>query len=698
MASRSRNPEVRIQALEALLADDPASPAFFPLAGLIWEKGEADKAVDMLTTGLQHNPVYSAPRVLLGEIYLAKEQVTEAIDELEKAVARTPWNLAAQRFLLDCFQKTGDDIGARKARMAIGMFDPADEEAFAALDGAQASPVVPSPGPPILDEAPLEEPLDAIPTPSLAELYVSQGHIDKALEVYTSLVEEDPENTEYMEKVTELQAKLAEGEGALDDALGDDDSAADELEDFDSILEEAEGTAESVTEAAEDASDDGLDDFDSIFDETEDTADADEPELEDFDSLLEEAEGATDDGAPELEDFDSILEEAEAVAESPEEELGDEAGGGLDNFDSLLAEERDAFAADAVAATVPEAADEPEGEEDDLDALFADEPGEASRAKAAPAAEKAGDDLDALFADEPGEASRAKAAPAAGNIGDDMDAQLAEEFGEPEGADGEEMPVAEAEDEVSALEETPVAEVDDETGGTLDEFESLLAEEPEAADEEAVVEDVAMAAPDLDDMDAQLAEEFGEPEGADGEEMPVAEAEDEVSALEEIPVAEVDEEAGGALDEFESLLAEEPEAVAEEIPVAEAEDEVSALEETPVVGEAPKTACHIMQGIIEVYLQEGNYETALDVCRKAILVGSSSEWLVMQIQELEAIISERMKRDLPQPAEEDIEDAAPEPPTDSEVVKSLLGWLDTVQRRQTKLSAGSQRGPSRDMI
>jgi tetratricopeptide (TPR) repeat protein len=618
MASRSRNPEVRIQALEALLADDPASPAFFPLAGLIWEKGEADKAVDMLTTGLQHNPVYSAPRVLLGEIYLAKEQVTEAIDELEKAVARTPWNLAAQRFLLDCFQKTGDDIGARKARMAIGMFDPADEEAFAALDGAQASPVVPSPGPPILDEAPLEEPLDAIPTPSLAELYVSQGHIDKALEVYTSLVEEDPENTEYMEKVTELQAKLAEGEGALDDALGDDDSAADELEDFNSILEEAEGTAESVAEAAEDASDDGLDDFDSIFDETEDTADADEPELEDFDSLLEEAEGATDDGAPELEDFDSILEEAEAVAESPEEELGDEARGGLDNFDSLLAEERDAFAADAVAATVPEAADEPEGEEDDLDALFADEPGEASRAKAAPAAEKAGDDLDALFADEPGEASRAKAAPAAGNIGDDMDAQLAEEFGEPEGADGEEMPVAEAEDEVSALEETPVAEVDDETGGTLDEFESLLAEEPEA--------------------------------------------------------------------------------VAEEIPVAEAEDEVSALEETPVVGEAPKTACHIMQGIIEVYLQEGNYETALDVCRKAILVGSSSEWLVMQIQELEAIISERMKRDLPQPAEEDIEDAAPEPPTDSEVVKSLLGWLDTVQRRQTKLSAGSQRGPSRDMI
>ena len=102
MASRPRDPESRIQVLEAVLEDDPVSPAFFPLASLIWEKGEADKAIGLLTGGLQHHSAYAAPRVLLGEIYLAKEQVSDAAGELEKAIARVPWNLAAQRHLLDC--------------------------------------------------------------------------------------------------------------------------------------------------------------------------------------------------------------------------------------------------------------------------------------------------------------------------------------------------------------------------------------------------------------------------------------------------------------------------------------------------------------------------------------------------------------------------------------------------------------------
>ncbi|MBT3821102.1 MAG: hypothetical protein HOG04_06865, partial [Nitrospinaceae bacterium] len=389
MASRPRDPEVRIQALEALLVDDPTSPAFFPLAGLIWEKGEADKAVDMLSSGLQHHPVYSAPRVLLGEIYLAKEQVTEAIDELEKAVARTPWNLAAQRLLLNCFQKSGDDAGARKARVAIGMFDPADEEAFASLDVALAPPEASSPGAgsPVQDEAPLEESPDAVPTPSLAELYISQGHIDKALEVYTSLAGEEPENIEYMEKITELQAQLAEE--------GDDGSAAAELEDFDSILNEAEGAVD-----AADAGGPEVDDFDSIFEEEEsggaaaavdEATDTGAPELEDFDSILEEAGVAADAGAAELEDFDSLLDEVgedtEAVAEAPEEESG-----GLEDFDSLLEEAEGA--ADAGAAEL-----------EDFDSLL-DEVGEDAEAVAEAPEEDSGglEDFDSLLEEAEGAA------------------------------------------------------------------------------------------------------------------------------------------------------------------------------------------------------------------------------------------------------------------------------------------------------
>ncbi|MEE9257527.1 MAG: tetratricopeptide repeat protein, partial [bacterium] len=78
MALRTKDPEARVQALETQLAEDPTSPAIFPLANLLWEKGDADKAIDLLTSGLTHHAAYAAPRVLLGEIYLAKEQIEEA--------------------------------------------------------------------------------------------------------------------------------------------------------------------------------------------------------------------------------------------------------------------------------------------------------------------------------------------------------------------------------------------------------------------------------------------------------------------------------------------------------------------------------------------------------------------------------------------------------------------------------------------
>jgi tetratricopeptide (TPR) repeat protein len=353
MASRPRDIDSRIQALEAQLADDPASPAFFPLAGLTWEKGEADKAIDLLTSGLQHHTAYTAPRVLLGEIYLAKDQIGEAASELEKAIARAPWNLAAQRFLMDCHKKSGDEGGVRRAQVAIGMFDPGDSAA--ALDeGGDAPAPVSSASAPVQDEDSIDEALaeeagDAVPTESLAELYVSQGHIEIALDVYQILAEEDPENTDYLEKISDLREQLDAGGGEA--APGIEGGAA-ELEDFDSILVEAEGVDDGAAEA---------------------------PELE----------------APELEDFDSILDEAAADVEAPAARAdGAEAGGEVDDLDALFADESDEPAAPAPAADEPEDLDalgEPPGE-------IAEEPEEVE-AGAVLAAEAAQEEAGAVLAE-----------------------------------------------------------------------------------------------------------------------------------------------------------------------------------------------------------------------------------------------------------------------------------------------------------
>ncbi|MFP6891865.1 MAG: hypothetical protein VCF07_19300 [Nitrospinota bacterium] len=558
MASRPRDPESRIQVLEAVLEDDPVSPAFFPLASLIWEKGEADKAIGLLTGGLQHHSAYAAPRVLLGEIYLAKEQVSDAAGELEKAIARVPWNLAAQRLLLDCCRKLGDEAGARRAQVAIGMFDIQDEAAAAALEGPFGAPGAASAasGAALADEAPLEETGDAVPTPSLAELYISQGHPDKALEVYQSLAEEDPANMDYLEKITDLREQIGQVGEAPAGAVESGD--ASEIEDFDSILDEAGGDtgAEALApEAAEPASaaepeaGGEVDDLDALFgDEPEETAPAAAP-----------------------------------AAEAPAaDQAADSGGGDLDDLDALFADEPASPPATAPAAETPaadQAADSGGGDMDDLDALFADEPEKT-------VAPEAG--ISTADAEEETPPSDEVAEPA--GDGDELDAMLAQAMGEPPPA-AEAPAVVDAEGEPGAaeavseegLEEAPAGE-----GGAFEDLDSLfedLSESPASAVEtpaaeapvaEDTVDTVDTAAvPDPDGLDAMFAEELGEsPPAAEAPEADASVVDGEDAGV-DLPAADAVEAVdalggdGGDLDAlFEEELGESPPAA--EAPEADA--------------------------------------------------------------------------------------------------------------------------------
>ena len=761
MASRLGDIDSRIQALEAQLADDPASPAFFPLAGLNWEKGDADKAIDLLTSGLQHHAAYTAPRVLLGEIYLAKDQIGDAASELEKAIARSPWNLAAQRFLMDCHKKSGDEGGVRRALVAIGMFDPGDAAAAALKEGGAAPAYVPSAparGEVSVGEALIEEAGDAVPTESLAELYVSQGHLEKALDVYRTLAEEDPENTDYLEKISDLQDQLGAGGGAAPEVGGE---ATSEPEDFDAILAEAAG------------GDDGA---------------AESPELEDFDSILDEAAGgeaAPDVGAP--------AAQAEESAD---------AGGEVDDLDALFADESEepsapapVAEADAVdesddPAALGEPPDEPGEEEaaaeaDDLAALGEppDEPGGEEAAAEAGAELEAGavdlNEFDVLLAEEPDDlaalgeppdepggeeaAAEAGAEEAGADEGfGDLDALFEEELGEsvsaevPEGAPEEALLPEDAEistgDAEAIIAEEPIAaEVSDVSDEADPVAEAALEEVPEG-EEGPAVEEPALEGPALgedaagegDDLDALFAEEMAEIENdAAAEEAPST---DEPSASDEPGEAGAELEAESGEDVYlESVVFEEeeesqvltPESSTPEVSNLEAEppesppqeglpQESISLTEEPAPEAAPETepadlseaaeaapgeaditgdmaameepapesapspalskAEEMMSGIIDMYINEGNAPLALDLCRKALTAERDSAWLEAKIQELEARLAESGEGDLPRPAEEVIEDAEPSySGPHSDVVKSLEGWLRTIQRRKARM-------------
>ena len=203
MIRRLSNPEARIKALEGRLEQYPTSAAFFPLASLLWEKGEVDRAENLLKSGLATYPNYAAAGVLLGEILISKDEHGQATRFISKALEIAPWNISGQRLLAECWRKKGDEEAAQVALRVAGMFGAEEVSAQSVMTDSDVDsppPVVP------------EEGLDAVATPALAELYMAQGHLDKARDVYERLLESEPAKVEWNERLAAIREQISRGE------------------------------------------------------------------------------------------------------------------------------------------------------------------------------------------------------------------------------------------------------------------------------------------------------------------------------------------------------------------------------------------------------------------------------------------------------------------------------------------------------
>ena len=275
MIRRLSNPEARIKALEGRLQQYPASAAFFPLASLLWEKGDVEQAENLLRGGLATYPNYAAAGVLLGGILLSKDEHEQAARFIAKALEIAPWNISGQRLLAECWRKKGDEEAAQvtlRAAEVFGADEVSPQSAITDSDVDSSSPVVP------------EEELDAVATPALAELYMAQGHLDRARDVYERLLESDPAKVEWNEKLAAIREQISQdaaaaastgypemgenldliagevkGEAKGDDVAsgnmeaveGDADTSAAEFEDLGDALSPADKVAETVNEGRE---------------------------------------------------------------------------------------------------------------------------------------------------------------------------------------------------------------------------------------------------------------------------------------------------------------------------------------------------------------------------------------------------------------------------------------------------------------
>jgi tetratricopeptide (TPR) repeat protein len=90
----------QVEKYELILSADPRSRIFVDLARALLERGDHERAAEVIRAGLVHHPESVPGRVLLGRAYLSLRRPSEAVAPLAEALARAPAD-ARIKLLLD---------------------------------------------------------------------------------------------------------------------------------------------------------------------------------------------------------------------------------------------------------------------------------------------------------------------------------------------------------------------------------------------------------------------------------------------------------------------------------------------------------------------------------------------------------------------------------------------------------------------
>ncbi|KAB0666475.1 tetratricopeptide repeat protein [Oryzomonas japonica] len=284
-----------IKAYEERLAANPDSFCFARLAEIYLKVGLTDDALHVARKGVAQHPGHVAGQRALALACHAKGLTDECRSALEQVVAAMPEDRDSLKLLGRLYAGSGNEQAAIRVLNTVLDLNPDDEECRIELEaiGHAARGFSPAVVTPVaqpehqdaeftsfddeeeiiedlevleLDESDLVEEMpaddaeeseqaaaahhDPLSTTTLAELYVQQGFVSKALAIYQTILADDPANRVALARVAELSAAGASQAEPWDDTAPapPDDGDQAEYGDSDEVRFEPPPAASAVAD------------------------------------------------------------------------------------------------------------------------------------------------------------------------------------------------------------------------------------------------------------------------------------------------------------------------------------------------------------------------------------------------------------------------------------------------------------------
>ena len=203
-----------------IVAKDPRSTAFVPLAEAYRQIGLMDDAMEAALLGTRMLPHFSPGFSTLGRVLGQMGRINEAMSAYARALSIDRQSQAALVGLARLHLIRSERDQARKILIQAKEFHPGDEKIadmlialdlprpWAEIQQASHSQETASP-----DETTAEETGEPIPTATLAEIYVRQGLTNEAVKVYQDILKLNPDNDEARERMMQLREPFRDKAG-----------------------------------------------------------------------------------------------------------------------------------------------------------------------------------------------------------------------------------------------------------------------------------------------------------------------------------------------------------------------------------------------------------------------------------------------------------------------------------------------------